>query len=304
MATRIEDIGAAAPGAAVLWRRLELPTWAVAAAVYGGFALLTWQHAALPWWLLALCGAPLVAWHGSLQHEAVHGHPTRSARLNALLAGLPLGLWLPFPLYRAWHRAHHAAPVLAEPGIDPESFYLSAADWRRAGPVKRCLLLAAQTLAGRMLLGPPWMIGLFWRDEAGRLRRGDPSHLGAWLGHAVGLAVLLGWLSWVGLPLWLYLVAMVWPGLGLTLMRSYHEHRPAAAAAGRTGTVEAAWPLALLYLNNNLHAAHHAHPELAWYELPRFRREGAVAEGYRVGGYADLARRYLARPKDHPVYPY
>ena len=48
--------------------------------------------ASLPWWVVLPAGAWLTAWHGSLQHEAIHGHPTRSARLNAALAWLPIGL--------------------------------------------------------------------------------------------------------------------------------------------------------------------------------------------------------------------
>lgn len=286
-----------------LWRRWELPTWAVAVAIYAVFALLTWRHQALPWWLLSIAGAMSLAWHGSLQHEVVHGHPTRSEWLNAAIAGPPLSLWLPFRLYCLWHRAHHEAAVLAEPGTDPESFYLSREDWRRAGRLKRSLFWAAQTLAGRLLLGPPWIVGRFWLDEATRLWRGDRRHLAVWLRHGAGVALVLTWLWLVGMPPWLYVLGMIWPGLSLTLLRSFDEHRPAAKAAGRCATIHASLPLALLYLNNNLHAAHHARPDLAWYELPRFHREVLAEKGYQVAGYAALARRYLFRPKDSPVYP-
>jgi len=31
-----------------LWRRLELPTWAVAVAIYASWFALTWWHASLP----------------------------------------------------------------------------------------------------------------------------------------------------------------------------------------------------------------------------------------------------------------
>ena len=284
-----------------LWRRWELPTWGVAASIYGGFALLTWHHQVLPWWLLAPLGAWFVAWHASLQHEAIHGHPSRSARLNALVAGLPLGLWLPYGIYREWHFAHHEAEVLTAPAHDPESFYVSEAAWARAGPLRRRLLVWHNTLAGRLVLGPPWLLAGFYRDELSRLARGDLSHLAAWAWHALAVAPVVGWLLWVGLPLWFYLLAMVWPGVSLTLMRSFHEHRTAPTQEGASLTLHAGAPWALLYLNNNLHAAHHARPALAWYELPRFQRQ--LGSAYEMPGYGALLRRYLFKPRAAPVYP-
>src|SRR5690242_3005967 len=86
-----------------LWRRIELPTWMVAAAIYIGWGLVTWWHARVPGWALAAIGGYLVAWHGSLQHEILHGHPTRIRWLNTLLALPPLGLWFPYPTYRESH---------------------------------------------------------------------------------------------------------------------------------------------------------------------------------------------------------
>src|SRR3546814_1028675 len=75
---------------------VECPTLLCAAAVYGGFGLVTWFHAALPWWVLLPLGAYLLAWHGSLQHEVTHGHPTPSAVFNELLVLPSLWLWMPF----------------------------------------------------------------------------------------------------------------------------------------------------------------------------------------------------------------
>ena len=76
------------PGARVA----EWPTLLVAAAIYAGFAALTWFYHALPWWLVFPAGAYVVAWHGSLQHEAVHGHPTHWPLLNELLVFPSLAL--------------------------------------------------------------------------------------------------------------------------------------------------------------------------------------------------------------------
>src|SRR5438093_12620550 len=119
------------------WRRYELPTWGIAISVYTGWLALTWCYRFLPTWLVLPLGAWLLAWHGSLQHEAVHGHPTRSARVNGLVAGAPLALWMPFALYRETHLAHHRVEQLTDPSKDPESFYTSGDAWRRMGALGR-----------------------------------------------------------------------------------------------------------------------------------------------------------------------
>src|SRR3546814_16734338 len=79
--------------------RIEWPTLAVAAGVYGAWLLVTWFHADLPAWLLPAAGAWLVAWHGSLQHETLHGHPPRRRALNTPIAWPPPGLWMPYRNY-------------------------------------------------------------------------------------------------------------------------------------------------------------------------------------------------------------
>src|SRR3954466_14273083 len=76
--------------------RHEMPTWLLLVAIYGGWLMLTAFHAALPWWVLLPAGGWITAWHLSLQHEIVHGHPTRSRAINTMLGFPPLSLWLPF----------------------------------------------------------------------------------------------------------------------------------------------------------------------------------------------------------------
>ena len=66
--------------------------------------------------------------------------------------------------------------------------------------------------------------------------------------------------------------------------------------------------MALLFLNNNLHALHHAEPALPWYRLPaRFKlRRGALLSangGYRFSGYGEIMLRYLLWPKEHVRHP-
>ena len=81
--------------------------------------------------LLVLVAAPLVTLHSSLQHEALHGHPTRSAALNEALVFLPLGLLFPYRRFKMLHLRHHNNAALTDPYDDPESFYYAIADWQR-----------------------------------------------------------------------------------------------------------------------------------------------------------------------------
>ena len=55
------------------WRRWELPTWGVAIAIYVSWATLLIYHEYVPWPIEALLAAYILAWHFSLQHEAIHG---------------------------------------------------------------------------------------------------------------------------------------------------------------------------------------------------------------------------------------
>ncbi len=120
---------------------VEWPTVAVAALIYSGWLALTWWHAALPTALIAVAGSWLVAWHGSLQHETIHGHPTRWRAVNAAIGAVPLSLWLPYGLYRDSHVAHHRSPHITDPLADPESRYVASGAGRamsRHGCRPRC----------------------------------------------------------------------------------------------------------------------------------------------------------------------
>ena len=291
------------------WRRAEAPTWAVAAAVYAGFGLTTWYYHALPLWLVYPLGAWFVCWQGSLQHEALHGHPTRSKTLNAVIAYPSLWLWLPYPLYRESHLVHHRDEQLVIPGVDPESYYVAAGDWDRLAAWRRLLLTARNTLAGRLCLGPAMAYVELFQVEARRLRAGDTGHVVYWLAHVPVVAGVLYWAVGVcGIPLWAYLLFFAYPGLSLTMLRSFAEHRPAAAVGARIAVVETSPLMQLLFLNNNYHAPHHASPGMAWYDLHAWYHANRDAfldgnEGYLFAGYGEQVRRFLARPKDSPVHP-
>lgn len=291
------------------WRRAEAPTWAMAFAVYLGFGLTTWYYAVLPWWSILPLGAWFVCWQGSLQHEVLHGHPTRHPAINSLLAYPSLWLWLPYPVYRESHLKHHTDDALALPGIDPESYYVSAEAWAAMPSWRRLLLRARNSLAGRLILGPAMAYVELFQVETQRFRHGDHSHGIHWLVHIPVVAGVLYWAVGVcDIPLWVYVTCFAYPGLSLTMLRSFAEHRPASQPGARIVVVETWLPMRLLYFNNNYHAPHHAEPDRAWYDLHDWywaERDAFLEgnEGYVFGGYGEQVRRFLFTPKDSPVHP-
>ena len=289
--------------------RIEWRTLAVAAGVYLLFGLLTWFHDLLPWWLLLIAGGYITCLHGSLQHEVVHGHPTNRPWLNEALVFPSLWLWMPFRTYEHTHLVHHYDPNLTDPLEDPESYYVSSETWERLGPLSRAFLWAHNTAAGRLLLGPLRSTWRLLASEIGPLMRGERDNLVAWSLHLVGAGMVIVWVVAVcDMPLWLYVLTFAYPGLSLTLLRSFLEHQARPSVGERIVLVEAGPVMSLLFLNNNLHALHHAEPELSWYRLPaRYRQLRAqllaANGGYRYRNYLEVLARYLIWPKEPPAHP-
>lgn len=289
-------------------RRIEWPTILLALLIYGGWAALTWFHRDLPLWALIPVGGWFVAWHGSLQHETIHGHPTSNRYVNGLIGGLPLALWLPYGCYYRDHVAHHATEHVTYPLDDPESRYLRRHRGALAALVRAMAALQAP-LIGRLLLGPPTMIVAFLLAEARRAVRAPLAVLRDWVPHLIGVAVVAAWLSLCHIGLGLYLIAFVYPGTALSLLRSFAEHRAAQEPGHRVAVVERAGIFGLLFLNNNLHAAHHRAPGLAWFRIPAFYRRHRIDILDRNGGllykgYGDIMRRFAFRPHDALVHPF
>ena len=283
----------------------DWPTLGLAITIYGLWGSATFFHAEIAWPFLALAGGWLTAWHGSLQHEIIHGHPTPSRRLNTLIGLPPLSLWLPFEAYRQSHLAHHATEHLTDPAHDPEARYLPASASR---PHRAAAALQA-SLLGRLILGPFIEIAGFWLIEARRVLRGEPGRLGLWAGHGLAVALVVGWLVWVcHMPIGLYLACFVYPGAALSLLRSYAEHRAGDTPSHRVAVVERAPILGLLFLHNNLHAAHHDWPAAPWHQLPALYardRERLLSTngGLVYDGYGEVVRRFLLTPHDSAIHP-
>jgi fatty acid desaturase len=300
------DIGVIEPtvDAAALprWQRTGAPTWIVAVLAYGGWIALTLGYRALPWWALLPLGGYVMALFGSLQHETIHGHPTRWRWLNEALGWVPLWLWLPYPIYRDEHRSHHDDTILTDPVADPESKYATRADWPRFGRLRRAALTVNTTLLGRLTIGPALSIGDFLCRELRAVIADEPGRRRIWALHALAHVPVVGWLWFCRVPIWTYAALFVYPGLSLTLLRSFAEHIASSDPTSRTITVEAGPVFSLLFLNNNLHALHHANPQLPWYALaPLARRSPRPTLCY--SGYGEITRRFLLRPIHAPVHP-
>jgi fatty acid desaturase len=105
---------------------------------------------------------------------------------------------------------------------------------------------------------------------------------------------------------WEYVLGVGYGGLSLTMLRSFAEHLDVTDGT-RTAYVEAGRFFSLLYLNNNLHQAHHEQPDLPWHQLPaaggasHAAERSALGAGHYAGGYGELFARYAFRPLHHPV---
>jgi fatty acid desaturase len=289
---------------------VELPTALLLFVAYGGWLAVTFFYSRLPLWVSVPLTTLLLALDGSLQHEIVHGHPTRWSALNRLLAMPPLNLWLPFERYRTLHRQHHIDARLTDPIDDPESYYFTPEVWARLSPVTRFFLHVQQTLAGRLLIGSFWRIGMYWHSEWRLIRSGHRELLAVWLEHFAWCVPVLAWLKWVcGMPLSLYVFAMVIPANALMLVRSFAEHRARPLVRQRIAIVEGSWLLGPLFLFNNLHALHHKWPMIPWYRYYanyRPARAELIAEngGLVYRSYFDVARRFLFRHHDVLAHPH
>jgi fatty acid desaturase len=287
---------------------IETPTLILLALTYAAWAAATVFAGATGPWVAVPVVAVILALHSSLQHEMLHGHPFRNQRLNDALVFPALGLLVPYERFKEMHIAHHYDPLLTDPYDDPESNYLDPAVWDRLGRPMRLILSANNTLLGRMVIGP--VIGMIWmwREDARLMAGGDRAVVRAYGLHALGVVPVVAWLLWVGtMSVWAYLLAC-WGALGILRIRTFLEHQAHERSGPRSVIIEDRGPLALIFLNNNYHAVHHAHPKLPWYELPRayserqdqfLRRNG----GYRYASYAEVFRRHLLRRKDPVAHP-
>jgi fatty acid desaturase len=291
--------------------RIEWPTIGMIVLCYGTWLVAgLWVWPSLPILAIVLI-AMSAALHASLQHETLHGHPTNIAWLNEALIGiLPLASAYPYRRFKSLHLRHHNDERLTDPYDDPESYYLAGREWSAMSPLMRKILETNNTLAGRIILGPPLMVWAFLASEIKLIAAGDHKVLLAWALHIPGL-VVVGWIvsSIFNMPIWLYFFASVYLGMCIIAVRTYCEHQAADDINHRTIIVERS-PLAWLFLNNNLHLVHHQAPALPWYKLPMLMRERrtewiAMNGGYVFESYGAIFKRFAFKRKEpllHPKY--
>ncbi|MFM0226858.1 fatty acid desaturase [Paraburkholderia dipogonis] len=288
--------------------RTQWPTWALIVTIYGGWFGVATHARELGLPLTALLLAVLGTWYMSLQHELLHGHPTRSPFVNALLGFAPLAVWFPYGIYRDSHLQHHDDPHLTHPERDPESYFVSALVWRRAGWAIRALLTFRNTFIGRLLVGPAFAVAATNGDALRRIRSGDWRDVPVWLAHFAALAALTAWLQRAcGIPAWVFIVGAGYGALSLGSIRSFQEHRAAQAHEHRTVINEAAWFWRLLFLNNNYHLVHHDLPHVPWFALRNVyetSRQQYIERsgGFLVKGYSEWLKLYAFARVAHPAY--
>ena len=272
-------------------------------AAYAGFGAALFLHAGFAIPLLCI----VIALHASIQHEAIHGHPFKSPWLNAVLVWPPLALAIPYLRFYDTHLAHHRDARLTDPFDDPETNFLDEAGFARLPGVIQGVLVANNTLLGRLLLGP--LIGqvMFVAGDWRLMRKGDRRVMLGWVLHGPAMAAVIYMVTLSPLPMWAYL-AGAYGGLAILKIRTFCEHQAHEQTGGRSVIIEDRGPLALIFLNNNLHVVHHLHPNVPWYALPaQFAANRArylrMNDDYRFSSYAEIFRRYLIRAKDPVAHP-
>ncbi|MEM6481253.1 MAG: fatty acid desaturase [Pseudomonadota bacterium] len=288
-------------------RSVEWPTLLLLTGCYLSWGITVFGLAAVSIPVAVLSGMAVIALHSSLTHEAVHGHPFQNEKLNEALLFPALGLVIPYRRFRDLHLAHHVDSRLTDPYDDPETCYLDPEVWAQLSPLMQAILTANNTLAGRLILGPAIALFAFVRGDIAAMRSGDRSVRNAWLIQIPAALIVLMVLATAPMPLWAYLFSC-YGALSILKIRTFLEHRAHERANGRTVVIEDRGPLAFIFLNNNLHAVHHAHPRVAWYNLPGIwaqNRDGYLRrnEGYYYRSYAEVFARYFWRGKEPVAHP-
>ena len=120
-------------------------------AVYGLTTLTVIRYEELTPLLAVPFLAVLGAWHLSMQHEVIHGHPFKNQFLNDAIGSIPITLWIPYLAFKKDHLEHHVSD-LTHPALDNESYYVSQEQWDKAGKIRRAAWTANRTILFRIFV--------------------------------------------------------------------------------------------------------------------------------------------------------
>jgi fatty acid desaturase len=284
----------------------EWRTLAVVIAVYGLTVLTVLRYDVLTPWLAVPMLAVLGAWHLSMQHEVLHGHPFKNQFINDAIGGIPVTLWIPYLAFKKDHHEHHLSD-LTNPALDNESYYVSQEQWDKAGRIRRAAWTANRTILFRMFVWTIVSTITYVLSVLKRAVRGEKGDRLAVALHVVGLVFVVYLVSLSSMPLWQFALGTVYGGRILNAIRPFPEHKYQSGVETRTAMIMAGRFMSLLMLNNNLHVAHHEEPWVPWYRydglmsrvkaVERAREAGILYEG----GYAEVFRRFSFTPVDSPV---
>ena len=283
----------------------EWPTWLAIIGVYTLWWVVLISFESIPFASVFL--VIVLAFHGSVQHELLHGHPSNNQNLNDFLAYPPLALWYPYPVYKRTHLVHHNNEDLTIPGVDPESYFLSEDRWNALSKWRQQLALFNMTLLGRLLLAPMHHFVGLKKQMIKSLKKPTSVNCRVWILHeslALILLLLVGLLFEVNI--FIYNICAYF-AQSVILLRSYYEHRVASEPNHRSIIMKASLPMRMVFLNNNYHAIHHEHPGMSWYHLDKeYNSKGDYYEkkngGFVEQGYLKWLVKYAFKPVAHPKH--
>ena len=290
----------------VLHEAGEWKTLGVIVAVYGLTVLTVVRYDVLTPWLAIPMLAVLGAWHLSMQHEVLHGHPFKSQFINDAIGNIPVTLWMPYFAFKKDHHEHHKSD-LTNPELDNESFYVTQEQWDNAGTIRRAAWTANRTILFRMFV---WTIVSTISYVTLVLKRAVRNEQGdrlAVLLHVIGVVVVVYLVSLSSMPLWQFALGTVYGGRILNAIRPFPEHKYQNGVETKTAMIMAGPFMSLLMLNNNLHIAHHDDPKIPWYRVNELSKRVNAVERAREagvlyeGGYAEVFRKFSFTPVDSPV---
>ena len=289
-------------------RSIEWPTLILTLCVYGAYAFGAFVVLPVSLMLGMLIMVIAGVLHSSLTHEVLHGHPFKSAIANALLVFPALIIFIPYLRFKDTHLDHHRDERLTDPYDDPETNFMDPQVWDQLPKWRQSLHLFNNTLLGRMFLGPVLSQIAFMRADMRLILAEDRRVALGWLLHVPSLFVAYVMVVLVAdVPVWLWVLAS-YLSMAILKIRTFLEHRVHDHPRGRSVVVEDRGLLAFLFLNNNFHSVHHAHPSVPWYALPHLfasKRDRFLAmnDGYHFGCYGEVMRKFAINRKDPVAHP-